>query len=72
MRARSIAGRRERPEPAREDEDPRVAMDYGYLKLDGTEDGDGGENDEVAQNELPIQFANWNLCCNLSARERCE
>ena len=35
MRARGIAGRHERREPGREDEDPLVAIDYGYLKLDG-------------------------------------
>ena len=47
MRARGIAGRHERREPGPEDEDPLVAIDYGYLKLDGTEDDDDDEDDEV-------------------------
>ena len=51
MRARGIAGRQERREPGREDEDPLVAIDYGYLKLDGTEDDDDDEDDEVAQKQ---------------------
>ena len=33
MRERGIAGRHERREPGREDEDPLVAIGYGYLKL---------------------------------------
>ena len=58
MRARGIAGRHERRGPGREDEGLLVAIDYGYLKLDGTEDGDDGEDDEVAQNKLLILVAN--------------
>ena len=54
MRARKIAGRHERREPGREDEDPLVAIDYGYLKLDGTEDDD---DDETTQNKLLILVA---------------
>ena len=33
-----------------------MAIDYGYLKLDGTEDG-GGDDDETTENNLPILFA---------------
>ena len=44
MRARVIAGRHERREPGREDEDPLVAIDYGFLKLDGTEDDDDDDD----------------------------
>ena len=57
MRALGIAGRRERRESGREDEDSVVAMDYGYWKLDGTEDDDHDEDDEVAQNKLLILVA---------------
>ena len=57
MRARGIAGRHERREPGREDEDPLVAIDNDYLKLDGTEDDDDDEDDEVAQNKLLILVA---------------
>ena len=70
MRARGNVGRHERRELGREDEDPLVAVDYGYLKLDVTE---GGVGDEVTLNKRPIVGAkdtfNWNLCCNFSARE---
>ena len=52
MRARGIAGRHERREPGREDEDPLVAIDDGYLKLDGTEDDD--DDDEMTHNKLLI------------------
>ena len=52
MRARGIAGRHERRELGREDEDPLVAIVYGYLKLDGTEDDDDDEDDVVAPNKL--------------------
>ena len=55
MRARGIAGRYERREPGREDEGPLVAIDYGYLKLDGTEDDD--DDDGTIQNKLLILFA---------------
>ena len=55
-RARGIAGRHERREPGREDEDPLVAIDYGYLKLDGTEDDDD-DDDETTQNKLLILVA---------------
>ena len=75
MRARGIAGRHERREPGREDEDPLVAIDYGYWKLDGTEDDDD-DDEETTQNKLLILVAkdvkNGNVCCNLSARERSE
>ena len=37
MRARGIDGKHE-TEPRREDEDPLVATDHGYLKLDGAEE----------------------------------
>ena len=37
MRARGIIGKHE-TEPGREDKDPLVAIDHGYLKLDGTEE----------------------------------
>ena len=43
MRARGIAGRHEKPQSGREDEGPLVAMDFGYLKLVGTEDYDDDE-----------------------------
>ena len=46
-----------------------VAIDYGYLKLDGTEDDD--DDDEVAQNKLLILVA-IDVSCNLSARKRSE
>ena len=52
MRARGIAGRHERRELGREDEDPLVAIDYGTLKLDGTEDDD--DDDETTQTKLLI------------------
>ena len=57
MRARVIARRHERREPGREDEDPLDPMDYGYLKLDSTEDDDYDEDDQVAQNKLLILVA---------------
>ena len=59
MRAREhgTAGRHEKREPGRENEDPFVAMEYGYLKLDGTEDDDDDEDDEVAQKKLLILVA---------------
>ena len=47
-----IAGRHEKREPGREDEDPLVVMDYSYLNLDGTEDDDDDEDDEVVQDNL--------------------
>ena len=69
MRARGIAGRQERREPGREDEDPVVAMDYVYLKLDGTDDDD---DDEVAQHKLLILVAEdvktGTCAANVSAR----
>ena len=34
--------------------DPLIATDYGYLKLDGTEDDDGDDYDEVVLNKLVI------------------
>ena len=51
MRARGIAGRHERRELGREDEDPSVAIDYGHLKLDGTE---GDDDDSTTDNKLFI------------------
>ena len=64
MRACGIAGRYERREFGREDEDPLVALDYGSLKLEDTEDDDDDEDDEVAQNKLLIsgcqRCENWN------------
>ena len=45
MTARGIAGRHERRVPGREDEDPLVAIYFGYLKLDGTEDDE--DDDET-------------------------
>ena len=56
MRARGIAGRHERREPGREDEDPLVAMDYGYLKLGATKDYDD-DDDETTQHKLLILVA---------------
>ena len=53
MRARGIAGRHERREPGREDEDPLLAMDHGCLKLDGAEDDDD-DDDETTQNNVFI------------------
>ena len=76
MRARAIAGRHERWDPGREDEDPLVANDYGYLKLDGTEDDDDDEDDKVAQKKAAhpgcAGCVNWKRCSNLSAREGSE
>ena len=70
--ARGIAGRHERRVSGREDEDPLVAIDYGYLNLDGTEDDDD-DDDETTQNKLLILVANdaknWNVCSNLSSRK---
>ena len=58
MRARGIAGRHERREPVREDENPMVAFDCGNLKLDGTEDDDDDDDDdEMRQNKLLILVA---------------
>ena len=57
MKAHGIAGRHERRESAREDEDPLVAIGYGFLKLDGTKDDDDDEDDEVAQIKLLILVA---------------
>ena len=51
MRSREIAGKHEKRESGREDEDLLVAMDYGYLKLDGTEDDGDDEYGEVAKNK---------------------
>ena len=51
-----IAGRRDRREPGREDEDPPVSKDCGYLKLDGTEDDDD-HDDETTPNKLLILVA---------------
>ena len=72
---RGIAGRHERRESGRDDEDPLDAMDYGYLRLDGTEDDDD-ENDEVAQNKLLILVAKdvktgtYAATCLLEIKER--
>ena len=75
IRARGIAGRDERRELGREDEHPLVAMNCGYLKLDGTEDAVDEDDDEVAQNNLLILVTKDEKTgtpgCNLSARERC-
>ena len=57
MRARGIAGRHERRELGREDDDALVAIDYGYFQLEGTEDDDDDEDAEVAQNKLLILVA---------------
>ena len=57
MRAHGIAGRHEKRELGREDEDPLVTIDYGHLNLDGTEDDVNEEDDEVAQNKLLVQNA---------------
>ena len=57
-RARGIAGRHERRVPGREDEDPLVAIDCGFLKLDGTED-DEDDDDETTQNKLLILVAHF-------------
>ena len=65
MRGRGIDGRHERREPGREDEKPLVSIDYGYLKLDGTEDDDDDEDDEQAAREW---CENWNPCCKLCLR----
>ena len=68
MRARGIAGRHQRWGSGREDEDPLVATDYGYLKLEDDED------DEVAQDKLLIlvekDVKTGTTCCNLSSRQR--
>ena len=45
-----------RQETGREDEDPIIAMEYSYLKLDGTEDDDD-EDDEHTQNKLLMLVA---------------
>ena len=57
MRARRIAGRHQKGKLGREGEDELVAMDYCYLKLDGSDDDDDDEVDEVAQNKLLILVA---------------
>ena len=49
--------RHERLESGREDEDPLVATDYGYLMLDGTEDDDEEDDDETTQNKRLILVA---------------
>ena len=46
MRARGIAGRGERREPGRKDEDTFVAI---FFKFDVTEGDDDDEDDKVAQ-----------------------
>ena len=51
MRAHGIAVNHEKRKLGREDEDPLVAIDYDFLKLDDMED------DEVAQNKLLILVA---------------
>ena len=57
MRARehveSLEDKRDR-ESVRKDEDPLVAINYGFLKLDGTEDNDDDDDDETTQNKLLI------------------
>ena len=45
MRALGIAGRYEKRQLGREDDDPLVAMDCEYLKLDGADDDDDHQND---------------------------
>ena len=57
MRARGIAERHKRRELGREDGDPLVAIDYGYLKPDGTEDDGDDDDDEMTQNKLLILVA---------------
>ena len=52
MTTRGIAGRGERREPGREDEDPLVA-----IELHGTDDDDDDEDDEVEQKKLRILVA---------------
>ena len=51
-----------------------MSIDYGYLKLDGTEDRD--DDDATTHNKLLIlavkDVENWNVCCNLSSREKSE
>ena len=69
-RTREFAGIHERREPGREDEDPLVVIDYGYLKLDGTEDDDDVSCTEQTAHLGCERCENWNLCCNLSAREK--
>ena len=65
MRACGIAGKREKRELGREDEDPLVAMDYGYLKLDITDEDDEDQDDKVAQNKLlmpVVTYAQTGTC----------
>ena len=50
MRARGIAGRPQKREPGRQDEDRLVAIDHGNLKLDGTEEDD--DDDEAWQQTI--------------------
>ena len=68
MRARVIAGRHEKQELGGKDEDRISSTDYDYLKLDGSKNEDG-KDDEIMQNKLPILVAND---VNLLARGRRE
>ena len=50
-----------------------MAIDYGYLKLDGTEDDADDEDDEVAQNKLLILVAKYvttGTCAATCLREK--
>ena len=55
LRPCGIAGRHERREPGREDEDPLVAIDCGYLKRDGTEDDDDDDDDETTHSGVKLE-----------------
>ena len=76
MRHRGRAGRHERQELGREDEDPFVAMDCGFLKVDGTEDDDDEDDEKDAEQDAHLcgqRCENRHLRCNnLFARERRE
>ena len=70
MRARGIAGRDERQEPGREDEDQWWQM---IVKCDCTGD-DGDDDDETTQTAHPgcERCENWNVCGHLSSRKGSE
>ena len=64
MRSRGIAGRHERQEPGWDDEDPPVAIDYGYLKLDAVHFG----CEMLWKLELMRQLVFVSLLCRLGYR----
>ena len=50
-----------------------MAIDHGYLQLDGTEDDDDDDDDDMTQQTAHSgceRCEDRNICCNLSSREK--